>query len=78
MNLKYKIKLNYFSRGMAANDCHLIIGGSMYGKKAERIGKDCFIFIYDNNINIINKITLKNIGPLFDIRFMTNDLGEGK
>ena len=77
IDTKSKIKLNYFLRGVAADDNSMIVGGSMYGKRAERIGKDCFIFIYDNNINIIDEIKLNNIGPVFDIRFLNNDLGDG-
>lgn len=76
INLNEKLTLGYFLRGFACDESNFIVGGSMYGKRSERIGKNCFIFTYDKKFNFKNKLKLKNIGPIFDIRFLKNDLGD--
>lgn len=64
-----------FTRGLAMNDNLIVLGGSMYGKMAERLGKDCFLFFLSHQYELLSTLTLKNIGPCFEVRLVEKDYG---
>ena len=68
-------RMNTFTRGLAMNDDYVIVGGSMYGKRAERIGKDCFAYFLTRDFTKVLEITFENIGPMFEVRFLGKDYG---
>ncbi len=72
---KVVFKTDKFTRGIAYNNKNFLIGGSMYGKRAERLGKDGFIYVLDNRFKLLDTIVLEGRGPVFDIRYVEFDAG---
>ena len=68
-------KMGTFTRGLAMNDEYILVGGSMYGRRAERIGKDCFMYLLTHDFRPVVEITLEEIGPMFEVRFLGKDYG---
>lgn len=69
------LETGYFTRGLAMNDHHLLMGGSMYGERAQRIGKDGFIYVLKRSFEKLCVVKLNGCGPIFDLRFMGLDYG---
>lgn len=72
-------RFDMFTRGLAMNDEHIIVGGSIYAASyKERYGKDCFIYILDKTLLLKDTIRFQQLGPCNDIRFIENDYGYGQ
>ncbi|WDP88924.1 MAG: hypothetical protein HUN04_03925 [Desulfobacter sp.] len=65
----------HFTRGLAMNHEFILLGGSMYGSKGERIGKNAFLYLLDLDFNLRCHWEFEGIGPMFDIRFIDTDYG---
>ena len=52
---------------------YIVMGGSMYGKRAERIGKDCYVYLIDHTFRLKSTLRIKEIGPCFEVRLPYED-----
>lgn len=68
-------KPDMFTRGLAVNGDGILLGGSMYGSRSERLGKDAFFYVLDHAFAVKGVIRLAAQGPLHDIRFLAGDHG---
>jgi hypothetical protein len=65
-----QIELGHFTRGLILSGEHLLCGGSIYGKRAERIGKDCFVYVLSHDLELKESIRFAGIGPCFDLTLL--------
>ena len=61
-------ELGNFTRGLVISPSKLLCGGSIYGRRAERIGKDCYVYVLDHELNLEGSIRFEGIGPCFDLQ----------
>jgi hypothetical protein len=74
-NGKAAFSFNRFTRGLALNDEFVLVGGSMYGSRGQRIGKDAFLFLLDRKNRLLSEWCLEKIGPVYEIRLVGKDYG---
>ncbi len=65
---------NYFLRGVAVNTNSIIVGGSEFATRENRDKTSSMIFELDYNGNVKTEMFLKNIGQIYDIRYVGPDL----
>jgi len=64
-----------FTRGVAYDGSHILVGGSSYGTRAERMSSDGFLYVLSAELAHIGTAELRGIGPVFEVRFMDRDAG---
>lgn len=66
---------NYFLRGIAITEESIIAGGSEFATRENRDKTSSIIFELDYSGKLKNELLIKNIGQIYDIRYVGNDLG---
>lgn len=69
---------NYFLRGVAISEDSIVVGGSEFATRENRDKTSSMIFELEHNGSVKNKVFLNNIGQIYDIRYVGNDLGMSK
>jgi hypothetical protein len=62
------LKVNSFTRGLAANETFIIVGGSEFGSRHERNGTKGFVYILDRQCKLVATLKISGVNPLQEIR----------
>jgi hypothetical protein len=64
-----------FTRGLAVNEEHILIGGSTLAEREDRASTDGHIIVLNRRFNKESRIVLKGSGGVHELRFLEHDLG---
>lgn len=67
--------IGQYTRGLALNDEALLVGGSVYSARGERLSQDCFVYIADREFNLLQTIKIEGGGQTHEIRMIGTDYG---
>lgn len=65
----------YFLRGVAMNSENIVVGGSEFATRENRDKTSSMLFELDLDGTLVNEIFLQDIGQIYDVRCIGNDLG---
>jgi hypothetical protein len=63
------------TRGLAANQDVIVLGGSEYSPRSDRAQRDGFIYIFNREFELEERFLLKKVGQVHEIRLMGPDFG---
>ena len=69
------LELGQYTRGLAMNDDVILVGGSVYSERGERLSKDSYVYIIDRNFNLLDTIEIIGGGQTHEIRLLGTDCG---
>lgn len=64
----------YFTRGLAVNERHVLVGGSEFAKRSDRAASSGVVVALNRSFEEVGRFRLRGCGDVYEIRFLEQDL----
>jgi hypothetical protein len=65
---------HYFTRGLAVNDRHVLVGGSEFAERNSRACSSGVVMVLNRSFEEVERFKLVRCGDVYEIRFLQKDL----